>query len=213
MNQLQGEQQSAFANNQAALSAVSSAWAPVLAGGSIPYGYSPGLDSLLKSNIVNQGATATTNAENASQLQQLQKSGGAPGAAAPGSQAAINAEIEAKGQQSTAQNLSNEKIAGYEQGETNLKDATSAELGVAGGQNDVGLAGASTQSGDLAASAAEAAWQENQTSSPAAIIGDIGAAAGDVGKIAGAVSGIGDIGSMFSSPSYANASDDPHLQP
>ena len=132
MNQLQGEQTAAFTGNQAALTSLSNAWAPVLQTGQVPYGYSTGLDSLLKSNIINQGATATANAENAAQLQERQMSGGAPGAAPQGAQEAINAEIEAKGQQAAASNLAQEKIAGYEQGLKNLTGATQAELGIAG---------------------------------------------------------------------------------
>lgn len=185
MSQLQGEQTAAFGQNQAALQAISSAWAPVLSTGAIPYGFSAGLDSLLKSNIINQGAQATTNAENASLLRQRQESGGAPGAAPQGSQEAINAEIEAKGQQSTASNLAQEQIAGYEQGVKNLEGATSAELGIASGANETGLAGATTGAGSLGLNAATAQWQQNQTSSPAAILGDIGQGAKDAGMIFG----------------------------
>jgi hypothetical protein len=185
MNELQGQQTAAFGENQAALSAINSAWAPVLATGAVPYGYSAGLDSLLKSNIINQGAQATTNSENASQLRQRQASGGAPGAAPQGANEAINAAIEAKGQQSTAENLANEKIAGYEQGTKNLEGATQAELGIAGGANDVGLAGATTGEGALGLNAAQAEWKQDQTSSPAAILGDVGQAAKDATAIFG----------------------------
>lgn len=187
MNQLQGEQTAAFGQNQAALSALSSAWAPVLQTGQVPFGYSQGLDSILKSNIINQGASATANAENAAALQERQNSGGA--ALAPqGAQEAINAGIEAKGQQATAQNLSNEQIAGYQQGEQNLQGATQAELGIASGANETGLAGATTGAGSLGLNAAEAQWQENQTSSPAAILGDIGTGIKDFTSLASAAS-------------------------
>ena len=173
MSTLQQQQATAFAGNQGALNTLSSAWAPVAATGAIPYGYSPQLDSILKSNIINQGAQATTNAENAAQLQERQQSGGAPGAAPAGAAQAINAEIGAKGQQSTAQNLANEQVAGYQQGEQNLTGLTSAELGIASGENDTGLAGASTGAGALGLSAASESWKQGQTSSPGAILGDI----------------------------------------
>lgn len=184
MSTLQGEQNQAFAGNQTALNAVQGAWGNVLAGGAIPEGYSPGLDSLLQSKIINQGATNTANAENASALQQKQASGGA-NVLPTGANAAINAGIEAKGQQSTAENLTNEKIADYSQGITNLGAATTGELGVASGENEVGLAGAASGAGVLGLSAAQARWQENQTSSPAAILGDVGAG---IGEFSGAAS-------------------------
>lgn len=193
MSELQGQQTQAFAENQTALTALSNAWKPVLESGAVPYGYSEGLDSLLKSNIINQGATATSNAENASLLRQRQESGGA-GMAPQGSQEAINALIEAKGQQSTAQNLANEKIAGYQQGETNLKDATSAELGIASGANETGLAGATTGAGDLGLRSAQEQWKENQGGNIGNILGKVGTIAGSV---AGGLTGIGNVGSMF----------------
>jgi hypothetical protein len=174
MNTLQAQQSTAFAGNQAALSSLSSAWAPVLATGAVPYGYSAGLDSLLQTNIRNNGAQATANAENASALQEKQASGGA-NVLPTGSQEAVNAEIEAKGQQTTATNLAQEKEAGYQQGITNLNAATGAELGIASGENETGLASAATGAGSLGLSGAEAQWQENQGSSPAAILGDINA--------------------------------------
>ena len=179
MNQMQLQQGLAFAGNQAALTSLSNAWAPVLSTGAVPYGYSAGLDSLLQTNIRNNGAQATANAENASALQQKQAGGGA-NVLPTGSQQAVNAEIEAKGQQSTATNLAQEKEAGYQQGITNLQGGTAAELGIASGENETGLASGATGAGSLGLTAAEAQWQENQGSSPAAILGDIGAAEKDV---------------------------------
>lgn len=176
MNTLQAQQNQAFAGNQAALTSLSGAWEPVLSSGAIPYGYSPQLDNLLQTNIRNNGAQATTNAENASALQQKQQGGGA-NVLPSGSQAAVNAEIEAKGQQATATNLAGEKQAGFEQGLKNLEGATGAELGIASGENETGLASAATGAGGLGLAGSEAQWQENQTSSPAAILGDINAAA------------------------------------
>ena len=176
MNALQQQQSVAHAGNQAALDALSSAWAPVLSTGAVPYGYSAGLDSLLQTNIRNTGAEATANAENASALQQKQQSGGAD-VLPTGAQDAVNAEIEATGQQKTAAGLQAEKTAGYQQGVTNLQGATGAELGIASGENETGLASGATGAGGLGLSGAEAQWQENQGSSPAAILGDINAGA------------------------------------
>jgi hypothetical protein len=174
MNTLQSQQSTAFAGNQAALTSLSNAWAPVLSTGAVPYGYSAGLDSLLQTNIRNNDAQATANAENASALQEKQASGGA-NVLPSGSQEAVNAEIEAKGQQTTATNLASEKEAGYQQGITNLTGATQAESAIASGENETGLASGATGAGSLGLAGAEAQWQENQGSSPAAILGDIDA--------------------------------------
>lgn len=183
MNTLQAQQNQAFQGNQSALNAVSSAWGNILSGGAIPPGYSAGLDAMLKTNISNNAAQGDINAKNAAMLQQRQASGGA--AAPAGANAAVNAEIDASSNASKNANLTAEQTANYQQGVTNLESATGAELGVAGAESDVGLAGATTGSGQLASSAGQAQWQENQTSSPAAILGDIGSAAGDAGAIFG----------------------------
>jgi hypothetical protein len=188
---LQQEQSQAFAGNQTALNALQSAWGPILQGGSIPAGYSPGLDAMLQSQIRSQGAQATANATNAAQLRQQQLSGGA-NVLPTGANAAVDAQIQAQGQQATATGLQNEKTADYQQGVANLEGATNAELGIAGGESDTGLASGATGAGGLGLSAAEAQWQENQTTSPMAILGDVGQGIG------GAESAMEDIGSMGS---------------
>lgn len=172
MSTLQGQQQQAFGGNQAALQSVSNAWAPVLKTGAVPYGYSAGLDSLLSSNAIQQGAAATANAENAASLQEKQAAGGA-NVMPTGAQAQINAGIAAKGAQSTAQTLTGIKEAGYQQGLSNLTGATSAELGVASGENETGLAEGATGAGALALNAGQAQWQQNQVTSPLNLTSDI----------------------------------------
>jgi hypothetical protein len=184
MNTLQSQQNTAFQGNQAALDAVSGAWTNILNGGAIPAGYSAGLDQMLQSNIRNNAATSTANAVDAAELQQRQASGGAPGAAPAGADQAIRTQIADAGQASENANLTAEKTADYQQGVANLEGATQGELGVATGENEVGLAGAATGSGQLGLSAAQAQWQENQTSSPAAILGDIGTGVGDLAGVA-----------------------------
>jgi hypothetical protein len=149
---LMGEQNQAFAGNQAALQAVSSAWAPVLQTGAVPYGYSAGLNSLLDSNAINQGAAATANAQDAAALQEKQAAGGA-NVLPTGAQAQINADIAATGAQKTAQTLTGIKEAGYQQGATNLEGATQAELGVASEENETGLATNAIGAGNLALTA------------------------------------------------------------
>jgi len=192
---LQAQQQQAFQGNQAALNAVSQAWAPVLQTGAVPYGFSAGLDNLLQSNVISTGTTAEVNAANAAALQQRQLAGGAPGAAPAGAQAQINADIAATGQQQIAKGLQAEKIAGYQQGVTNLEAGTRAELGIAGAEEAPQLGQAATGAGGLALSAGEAQFNENQISSPMNIAKGV---IGDVTSAAGAITGIGDVGSMFS---------------
>jgi hypothetical protein len=179
---LQAQQQQAFGGNQAALQALSSAWAPVLQTGAVPYGYSAGLDSLLSSNAIQQGAAATANAQNAAALQEKQASGGA-NVLPTGAQDQINASIAATGAQKTAQTLTGIKESGYQQGTANLEGATQAELGIAGGENETGLAEGATGAGALALNAGQAQWQENQVTSPlnltSSFLGDIGAGVKD----------------------------------
>lgn len=193
---LQQQQQQAFSGNQTALDAVSKAWAPVLSSGAVPYGYSAGLDSLLKANVIDTGSQGIANATNESELRQKQLAGGADNMPT-GAQAQINADINATGQQKIAEGLQKEKIAGFQQGETNLKDATSAELGIAGAEDAPQLASASTGAGNLALDAGKEQWKENQATGPMSIFNNI---MGGIKSVAGAVSGIGDIGALFHNP-------------
>lgn len=144
---------------------ISNAWAPVLQSGAVPFGYSAGLDQLLQSNAIQQGSAATANATNAAALQEKQASGGA-NVLPTGASAQIGADIAATGAQKTAQNLTGIQEAGYQQGLSNLEGGTQAELGVAGGENETGLAEAATGSGALALNAGQAQFQENQLTSP-----------------------------------------------
>lgn len=190
---LQAQQQQAFGGNQAALSIVSNAWAPVAQSGAIPYGYSPGLDALLKSNIIDTGAAATANAQNAADLRLKQESGGAsvlPSA----TQEALKDNIAATGQQATAKNLAAEKEAGYQQGVTNLKDLTSSELGIASGEDETGLGSNANSAGGLALNAGKEVFNEAQATGPLAMAGSI---IGDIGGAVGDITGIGDVASMF----------------
>jgi hypothetical protein len=193
-NTLQGQQQTMFGENQTALQALSKAWGPVLSSGAVPYGYSPGLDAMLQANVMDTSATATTNAENAEALQQKQASGGA-NVAPTGSNEAINAEILARGQQSEATGLQQEKIAGYQQGLANLEGATSAEEGIMKDTDPSAAANAVVNAGNMAEKAGVDEWTENQaTGSPMAIMKDISAGVGLATQIAGAGAGLAGVG-------------------
>jgi hypothetical protein len=188
-SQLQNEQQTMWGQNQTALNTLSKAWAPVLQSGVVPYGYSPGLDSLLQANVLQTSGQATANAENAAALQEKQAAGGA-NVAPTGGNEAINAEILAKGQQSAATGLQNEKIAGYKQGLANLEGGTQAEEGILEDTNPEKAAEAATGAGGLALSAGAEQFKENQETGPLAIAssitGDLGNLAQGAAKVAGA---------------------------
>lgn len=143
MENLQGEQSQQFSQEQQAQQQVQKAWAPIVAGGAYQYGFSTAEDQQLQQNIVNQGAQAVQNTENASLLREQQESGGAQ-TAPTGADAAINAQVAATGAQSTATNLANEKLAGYEQGSKLFQEGTAAETSVAELANPSGYAGAAT---------------------------------------------------------------------
>lgn len=184
-NTLMEQQQQAFGENQAALAAVTKAWAPVLTSGQVPYGYSPGLDSLLQANAIDTGTQAESNATNAAALQEKQAAGGA-NVMPTGASDAINAQILATGQQKIGSDLQNEKIAGYKQGLANLEGATSAELGVAKEDNPAAYAENATGAGGLAEKAGSDMFQENQET-------------GGMSTFKGITGGIASLGSAASS--------------
>lgn len=192
-NRLRAQQQTTWGNNQAALQTLSKAWAPVLASGAIPYGYSPELDSLLQANVLQTAGTASANAVNAAALQAKQATGGA-NVAPTGSQEAINAMILAKGQQAAATGLQQEKIAGYEQGIKNLEGGTEAEKAILDATNPERAAAAATSQGGLAEQAGAEQFKENQESSLFSKVGAGIGMAGAIGKMAVNPGGFGSPG-------------------
>ena len=185
---LQTQQQQAFGENQAALNAVSTAWGPVLSTGVVPYGYSPGLDSLLQANAIQTGTRAETNAMNATALQEKQESGGA-NVMPTGANDALNAQITATGQQSIASGLQKEKIAGYSQGLANLEGGTKAELGIADATDPSKAASAATGAGGLAEQAGAEEFKENQETGGLAQFEGISSGLANLGKAASGFAG------------------------
>src|SRR5271169_6080209 len=100
LENMQGEQQTQFQNEQTAQNQIEKAWSPIVAGGAYQYGFSTAEDEQLRGNIVNAGATATQNTENAALLREQQATGGAGGGPSGATQA-LNAQIAATGAQST----------------------------------------------------------------------------------------------------------------
>jgi hypothetical protein len=186
MSNLQGEQATQFANEQQAQQQIQSAWSPIVAGGAYQYGFSTAEDQQLQQNIVNQGAQATANTENAALLREQQQTGGAQ-SAPTGAQAAINAQVAATGAQQTATNLANEKLAGYEQGSKLFSEATGAEESVAQLANPNAYAGAATSAGNAALDAQQVMQQANANSLGSKLLG--GAISGGVGFLTGGPAG------------------------
>ena len=180
--QLNQDQQEAFAGSQQALDSISQAWQPILQGGAVPFGYTEQLDNLLQSQDINQGNAAITNSENAAALKEQQASGGA-NVAPTGAQAQINAAISDEGQSAINQALSGTQEAGYQQGLENLEGGTNAELGIASEENPAGLANAATNALNAGVNAGNTEWKENQAGSFMNVLGGI---TGDVSNVANA---------------------------
>jgi len=192
-NTLAQQQQTEFAGQQNALNAINNMWSGVISTGAIPYGYSPQLDNLLQSNVINTGTQAGANAANAAALQQKQAAGGA-NVLPTGANAQINALIGSQTQQNIASGLRQEKIAGYQQGLSNLEGATNAELGVAKTEAPTEGANAALGANKAEEEAGAEIFKEAQATGPLAIASSI---IGDVANGAKAITGIGDVASMF----------------
>ena len=204
MASLKDEQSQQFAQEQEAQQIVQSAWAPIAKGGAYQYGFSTAEDQAQQSAIVNAGAEAVTNTENAAQLREQQQSGGA--ATAPtGASEAINAQIAATGAQSTATNLGNEKLAGYEQGSKLFSEATGAEEDVAKLSDPTGYASAETGAANAANSLNQTVDTANANSLTSKLLG--GAITGGVGFLTGGPAGaLSGFASGFTGKPTPNAS-------
>lgn len=177
-----GEQATAWGTNVAASSALMNAWSPVLSSGQVPYGYSPTLDAARRSNIVSQGTQATANAINAGQLRSMQQGGGI--GLPSGANAQVAATTEAAGQQKTAEALTQEREAGFNQGVQNLTSATKGIEGAAGLENPADIAGAANKSGEQLLAGATEQYNQNQNSLWKQVVGGVINTGLDVGKMA-----------------------------
>jgi hypothetical protein len=156
--QMTQEQQTAFGEDQSLLADIQQQTLPILAKGPEQFGYSPQLDALLQSYIKSSGATATASSINATELQQRQATGGAP--APEGSNAEIEAVANTLGNQSTASNLINEKLSGYQAGQQLYTQALGALTSEQSLLNPAGYAGAATGAGNAATGAINLADSE-----------------------------------------------------
>lgn len=184
---LMGEQNAAWGTNQAASQMLMAAWSPVLQSGQIPYGYSPALDTALRTGIVNQGTQATANAVNAQLLREQQESGGAQ-VLPTGANEQVEAVTEAVGQQKTAEALTQEREAGFNQGITNLEGATKGIAGAAELESPTGIASAASSAGGELNAAATEQYNQNQNSLLKQVLG--GAIGGAESFVTGGMSNI-----------------------
>lgn len=143
LQQMTTEQETQYATQQPLLAQVQQTWAPILAAGPNQEGYSEAENNAQRAEIQNQGTAAQANATDAEALREKQQSGGA-NVLPSGASDQINADINILGGQKTAQGLEAETAANYAQGRQNFENATTAESGVAGLQNPIGYAGATT---------------------------------------------------------------------
>jgi hypothetical protein len=188
--QMTQEQQTAFGEDQQLLQQIQGVSLPILAKGPLQYGYSPQVDELLQGYIKSQGAQATASTINATELQQRQATGGAP---AP---AGANAEIEAAanelGAQSTASQLSQEKLSGFAAGQQLYGQALNALTGEQSLLNPAQYAGAATGAGSAATGAINLADSERSNLLQSVLGGALGSAAQiGLGQAGTAVSQLG----------------------
>jgi hypothetical protein len=199
LQNMQNEQQTQFQNEQTAQNQIQQAWSPIVAGGAYQYGFSTAEDQQLQNNIVNAGATATENTENAALLREQQATGGAGGGPAGGTQA-LNAQIAATGAQSTATNLGNEKELGYQTGRQLFEQGTGAEEAVAGLSAPTSYATAANSAAGEAMSGQQTLDVANANSLLSKVVGGVvGAAPGIGSSIAEGASGGGGLSDIVSS--------------
>jgi hypothetical protein len=189
------EQATTFGEDQSLLNDIQQQTLPILSKGPMQYGYSPQLDSLLQSYIKSSGATATANAVNATELSANQQRGGAP--APTGANEALQAEAETIGNQSTATNLQNEKLSGYQAGQQMYTQALGALSNEQSLLNPAQYATAATGAGQASTSATQLADSERsnllQTLLGGATQAVVGGLTGGLGTAVSKI-GSGDLG-------------------
>jgi hypothetical protein len=199
LQNMQAEQQTQFQNEQTAQNQIQQAWSPIVAGGAYQYGFSTAEDQQLQNNIVNAGAQATENTENAAQLREQQATGGAGGGPAGGTEA-LNAQIAATGAQQTATNLGQEKELGYQTGRQLFEQGTGAEEAVAGLSSPTSYASSANSAAGEAMSGQQVLDAANANSLLSKVVGGaVGAIPGVGSSIAEGLQGGGGLSDVASS--------------
>jgi hypothetical protein len=187
MSTLQQEQGTIFGENQAAQTALNTAWNPIIQGGPYQYGFSAPEDALLTNQIRTEGAQQTTNTINAAELRQQQATGGASSGPTGGNAAleAMASEVEA---QQTAASLANEKLAGYSAGRQLFGEATGVKEGEVSANNAPGYASAASGAGEVANAMNKTVDTQNANSLTSKLIG--GATAGGITALTGGLGSV-----------------------
>jgi hypothetical protein len=132
-----------FNQSQTMLDQLNKGWQAITSQGINQYGYSSAEDALIRSSIENVGATNTANTVAAQQLREQQQTGGAE-VAPTGAQQTLEEQARIEGGQSTAEQLTQEKLAGYATGRENYLAAAKGEQDVA--NTETGLAESQSKS-------------------------------------------------------------------
>ena len=191
-NTLSSDFGSTFKDQQNILSSLTKSLQTNLAGGPSQMGYSAGEMNALNAAAVNNGATATRNAQQAAG-EAAAASGGGNSVLPSGAAAANSAAIAQAGAQNTANALTQNTIAGYQQGTNNYNNAVTGLLNTSSQYNPNAYANSAISAGNSAMSGAETVQKANDAANPWNI------AAGALGGIASmAIPGGGTLGgSLF----------------
>lgn len=177
----------AFAGQQAIISSITTAWAPILAAGITQYGFSAAQDTALRTQA-SEGTAANYAAANKAVNETLAARGGGNVMIPSGAEASIQASIAGAAAESESEKQLNITNTGYQIGRANYLAASNALSGAAELENPAGFAGTANQSGNDAFNSATTIYNQGNT------LGMIG---GMVGGIAGSF--LGPIGSSIGS--------------
>jgi hypothetical protein len=193
-NQMVAQQNETFGQQQELLTQIKAVAAPILAAGPNQYGFTTAEDQALRTEISNNANAGIANATTAAELRNKQATGGTD-VLGTGAQQELAANADILGEQSKAEQLSQEKLAGFQAGSTNYENAVKALSGVAGLQNPTAYAGATTGAGNAATGAINLADSERSqllnSLLGGAAQGALGVATGGLGNALGTLPGIG----------------------
>lgn len=199
-NTMTSEQATAFSEQQDLLSNIKTVAMPIFQAGPNQYGFTPEEDALLRGEISTQASTAETNAVNAARLREQQLGGGA--ALPSGTQDAIEAQVQATGEQQKAQALSQERLAGYQAGQQRYEQAAALLSGQESLLSPTGYASAATGAGEAATGAVKLTDSERSNLLSSILGGAIGAG---TSFLTGGLSNITGGGGFFSPPQPATS--------
>jgi hypothetical protein len=195
-NEVTQQASQTYAESQSAYNELIATWGPIFQAGPNQYGFSPAEDAALRGEIINTSANATAAATNATELG-LAQSGGGKTNLPTGAEEQLLAIQNVLGGQAEATALQNEKVAGFEQGQANFEQASSAITGEQQILNPIGESNAATGAGKNATSAIQQVDSE-RTNILGSILGGVtqsvvGGLTGGLGTVVSNI-GSGDFG-------------------